>query len=217
MESDELLMKKFREGTDLAFDEIEARYRKIVWSMCRRILVDPAEAEDATQHAFVKLWLTRESYTTDRPFWPWLRVIAFKTCLDHLRVLGRLREMPFEIATEEKDSSVPPLAADLSMAAPDRLVQFSELRAAFDACWVLLAPHQRALLHCIDWSDWKTSLVETSELLGMKPPAIRTATIRYTRVLLQCLRIRGFSPSPSDLLIILEQNTLGKKDRTNVE
>ena len=45
---------------------------------------DPAEAEDAVQEAFVKLWHNRDSIDPDK-IGPWLMKVTRNGCLDRLR------------------------------------------------------------------------------------------------------------------------------------
>src|SRR5580692_8014518 len=80
-----------------------------------------------------------------------------------------------------------------------------ELKQGFLQCWRLLPGHQRALLQLIDWSDWKGSWTWMASETRRTPAAVRMATIRYIRGLVNCLKARGFEPSPSELLEVLEQ------------
>jgi len=209
--SDEQLMNQWQQGSDAAFAELEARYRNSIRSICRRLLLDSLEAEDAAQETFVKLWLARANFAPDRSFWPWLRTIALTTSLDRLRVLGRLHEVPLTetvgAATNLKilaTSAVPPSKTD-------GLARMSELREALQDCWKALPPHQRALLQMIDWSDWKKSVKEVAEFTGRQAAAVRMSTVRYSRVLVGCLKSKGFHPSSSELLEALETSSLEKE------
>lgn len=54
------------------------------WSLARYLLKDAAEAEDAVQDAFIKLWQHRESIDPERVK-PWLMKVTRNGCLDRLR------------------------------------------------------------------------------------------------------------------------------------
>jgi RNA polymerase sigma-70 factor (ECF subfamily) len=59
-------------------------YQDQAWSLARYLLKDAAEAEDATQEAFIKLWDHRDSIDPER-IKPWLMKVTRNTCLDRLR------------------------------------------------------------------------------------------------------------------------------------
>ena len=59
-------------------------YQHQAWTLARYILKDPAEAQDATQEAFVKLWNNRNAIDRDRVK-PWLMRVTRNHCLDRLR------------------------------------------------------------------------------------------------------------------------------------
>ena len=68
-------------------------YQDQAWTLARYLLKDPAEAEDATQEAFIKLWNHRDNIDPDR-IKPWLMKVTRNTCLDRLR--RRRPEQEFE-------------------------------------------------------------------------------------------------------------------------
>src|SRR3954466_10766124 len=76
---DEQLLARFSAGDELAFAALVHRYAGLVWSVCRRTLVQTADAEDAFQATF--LILTRKAPSLGRrgPLGPWLHVVASRT------------------------------------------------------------------------------------------------------------------------------------------
>lgn len=59
-------------------------YQDQAWTLARYLLKDPAEAEDACQEAFVKLWNHRDAIDPGK-IQPWLMKVTRNTCLDRLR------------------------------------------------------------------------------------------------------------------------------------
>ena len=59
-------------------------YQDQAWTLARYLLRDPAEAEDACQEAFVKLWNHRDRIDPDK-IRPWLMQVTRNQCLDRLR------------------------------------------------------------------------------------------------------------------------------------
>jgi RNA polymerase sigma-70 factor (ECF subfamily) len=52
-----------------------AEYQDQAWTLARYLLKDPAEAEDACQDAFIKLWHNRDSIDPDKVK-PWLMKVT---------------------------------------------------------------------------------------------------------------------------------------------
>lgn len=217
-EPDSALIQKLRCDQEAAFEVLQSRYRPLVWSICMRVLLDRDDADDATQHTFVKLFVNRQILMADRPLGPWLRAVALKTCIDNLRTYERLREVPFEDRSSDGVARANPalFIADGSQQ-PDQIARFRDLKRGFQRCWRLLSVRQRAFLQAIDWSDWKKSSADIAEGRQLSPEAVRVSTVRHARRLLQCLREQGYRPSPSELLEVLEDWTSSQPENQNVK
>ena len=63
------------------------RESRTVIGVCRRVLGDPSEAEDAAQDAFARAYQALATYRGDGPFGAWLTRIAVRIALR--RVTGR--------------------------------------------------------------------------------------------------------------------------------
>jgi RNA polymerase sigma-70 factor (ECF subfamily) len=70
------MSREFRQWVD--------EYQNQAWTLARYILKDAAEAEDACQEAFVKLWNHRDSIDPEK-IRPWLMRVTRNGCLDRLR------------------------------------------------------------------------------------------------------------------------------------
>jgi len=70
------MSRKFRQWVD--------EYQDQAWTLARYLLKDPAEAEDACQEAFVKLWKNHDRIDPER-IRPWLMKVTRNLCLDRLR------------------------------------------------------------------------------------------------------------------------------------
>ena len=87
------------------FNKWVGEYQDQAWTLARYLLKDPAEAEDACQEAFVKLWKNQDSIDPEKVR-PWLMKVTRNGCLDRLR-----RRHPTEELEDwrQKDESPGPM------------------------------------------------------------------------------------------------------------
>ncbi len=76
-ERDERLAVAAAGGDRNAFDVLVTRHRRAVYRLCWSATGNPADADDASQETFVRVYRSLPSYDPARPFGPWLRKIAW--------------------------------------------------------------------------------------------------------------------------------------------
>jgi RNA polymerase sigma-70 factor (ECF subfamily) len=101
---DETLIVAAQNGDLSAFNEIVRRHERAVFGVCKRLLGDVANAEDATQDTFIRAWRAIHSFRGGIVR-PWLLRIATNRAYDLLRARARrparsLDAEPFEIEPE---------------------------------------------------------------------------------------------------------------------
>ena len=99
-ESDERLVRRFREGSPDAFEALVERHGARVYNLCLRMLGDPDEAEDASQDAFVTALRKLHTFRGESAFTTWLHRVTVNTCYDSLR---RKRRRPLLQIVGEDD------------------------------------------------------------------------------------------------------------------
>lgn len=87
MGSDEMLMMKYREGSEEAFNLLYERYSSTVYGYIRRHLRQE-EVDDFFQKVWRQLHEKRLLYN-DQPFAPWFFVLIKNLLIDEYRALGR--------------------------------------------------------------------------------------------------------------------------------
>jgi RNA polymerase sigma-70 factor (ECF subfamily) len=80
-ERDERLAERAAGGDRAAFEALMTRHRQAVYRLCWAATGNHADADDAAQETFVRLFRSLPSYDVSRPFGPWLRKIAWNTSL----------------------------------------------------------------------------------------------------------------------------------------
>ena len=66
---DWVLMQAVAHGDESAIDTLYERFGSFVYRCVRQSLSDQAEAEDAVQEIFVRLWRTADRYDPTTPSW----------------------------------------------------------------------------------------------------------------------------------------------------
>jgi len=74
---DERLAALAAGGDRDAFDALVTRHRQSVYRLCWSATGSAADADDAAQETFVRVYRSLPSYDPARPFGPWLRKIAW--------------------------------------------------------------------------------------------------------------------------------------------
>lgn len=87
--SDEQLLALCRGGHREAFAKLVERYRLELFHFLFRFAGNRASAEDLFQETFLQVYLSAESFDTERRFKPWLFTIAANKARDHLRRTSR--------------------------------------------------------------------------------------------------------------------------------
>lgn len=85
-----------RKGDALAIERLVCAYQQVVFRLALSILDDPAEAEDATQEAFLSAIIELPSFHGASTFTTWLYAITINACRTRLRrrkARGRLTQV----------------------------------------------------------------------------------------------------------------------------
>lgn len=91
----------FKSGSEDAYSVIYGRYRPRVESLCRRMLNNPHDAQEATQEAFLRVFQSLHSFNGRYQLGAWITRIATNVCLDTLRVQARRPSQPTPIEEME--------------------------------------------------------------------------------------------------------------------
>ena len=84
--SDEELLSLYASGDQAAARALMLRHAPRVLSLARRLLKDPAEAEDVTQEAMLRLWKIAPDWRTgEAKVSTWLYRVGSNLCTDRLR------------------------------------------------------------------------------------------------------------------------------------
>jgi RNA polymerase sigma-70 factor (ECF subfamily) len=79
------LMRRVREGDEVAFGALMAEWELPVKRVLGRIVQNSADADDLAQETFIRIWQNRERFLPGAAFRPWMFAIAVNLARNRLR------------------------------------------------------------------------------------------------------------------------------------
>jgi RNA polymerase sigma-70 factor, ECF subfamily len=159
---DVALMLAFATGQEDAFVQLYRRHRDRIVSFTRRMLGNQAQAEEAAQEVFLKLYCARTSYQAKSRFSTFLYRIAINHCLNQQALLEHKlvkRDQP------ARDWAAPQAGQQ------DALLRQKQLRAALEAALLKLPERQRAALLLVHYEG--LSYREAAESIDVTEGAVK--------------------------------------------
>ena len=168
-----------RNGDQDAFAELVYTYQDAVYNLCYRMLGTPAEAEDATQEAFIRAYTKLDRYDINRSFKTWLLSIASNHSIDRLR-----KRRTVEISIDDE-----PTAAVLALSSdepqPEQAALHSERSQEMQELLDELAPDYRLAVVLRYWYDY--SYAEIAKTMNTTESAIKSRLFRARQMLAEKL------------------------------
>ena len=98
---DEVLIRRFQEGDNSAFEVLLGRYKDRIYNFIYRFVYDVDLAQDLTQDTFLKLFTHKNSYREIAKFSTWLYTIAQNLAKTELR--KKTRRKTYAVSDLSKD------------------------------------------------------------------------------------------------------------------
>jgi RNA polymerase sigma-70 factor, ECF subfamily len=130
------LIKRFKDGDKGAFEELLRKYQDRIYNVCRYMLEDTGDAQDAAQDVFLKAYGSRKAYRPDSSLYTWLYRIAVNTCLDYNKK-SRPETFEEESAVDDLPSTKP---------SPEQLYQSKETGRAIETALRKLPEKLRVII-----------------------------------------------------------------------
>ncbi|UCG92232.1 MAG: sigma-70 family RNA polymerase sigma factor [candidate division WOR-3 bacterium] len=96
IESDEILIKRVKNGDCEAFNPLVERYKLALYKLMYRMVYNRDDAEDLVEEAFIKAYRSISRFEIGRPFYAWLSRLAVNNAINFLRKKKRGHLEPLE-------------------------------------------------------------------------------------------------------------------------
>ena len=153
-----------RHGDQAAFSRLVEAYQRPVYNLAYRMLGNAAEAEEAAQETFVRMYTKLHTFQSDRKLASWVLSIASHYCID------RLRRRRITWLSLDDDPIVSALAGH--QLNPEELAIRREACDEVQDCIAELEPGYRAPLILRYWQG--LSYEEIAEVMGISVSAVKS-------------------------------------------
>ena len=166
---DTQLAARAARGDRRACAALAERYRRFLYAVAYKIVLNEEDALDVTQTAL--LWLVERigQFSGRGSLRAWLATIATREALSHLRRAGRRPEQATEPAELERRAAEKPRRGGSD---PRRAADLAQRREKVEAVMASLAPQQRAIFALRFREEMPPA--EIAERLGLPPKQVRS-------------------------------------------
>src|SRR5262245_56111239 len=193
--TDQQLLERFHEatragdrpGAEAAFDALVERHGPMVWRVCRSLVRNSHDAEDAFQATFLILVRKASSLRLRATLGAWLHIVAQRMAMTTRSAAARRRAVERAAASLWQETADP--------AGPSAASEGNELRALIHAEISKLPGSFRAVVVLCDLEG--LSYLEAAKRLNLPLGTIQSRLARARRRLRRSLTRRGLSPPPS--------------------
>jgi RNA polymerase sigma-70 factor, ECF subfamily len=157
-----------RRGDVNAYEALVERYREVAFRTAYLIARGSADAEDATQEAFVKAYYALGRFRPDAPFRPWILRIVANEARNRRRSARRRESLALRLA-EDRPSGA-------SAQAPEAAVVGAETARALLAALARLPERDRLVVsyrYLLELTE-----AETASTLGVRPGTVKSRLSR---------------------------------------
>jgi RNA polymerase sigma-70 factor (ECF subfamily) len=173
-------------GDEHAFAQLVEAYQSPIYNLAYRMLGSSAEAEDATQEAFLRVWTKLDTYDPSRKLSSWMLSVASHHCIDRLR-----RRRGGQVSMEEIMASRW-LPADEPR--PEDVTLSQEQREQVRTLLQYLQPQYRLVVTLRYWHD--KSYTEIAAITGTTESAVKSRLHRARRAMAELLAEAGGAGLP---------------------
>jgi RNA polymerase sigma-70 factor (ECF subfamily) len=179
------LLIYYRDGEEWAFCELVNRYKNSLYAFLRRFLNQQDVLEDVFQETFLQLYVSQDSFDSNRPLRPWLFTIAANKAKDTIRKMKRHQPLNIGLLADQEDISVDDAVNILSSynVTPDQEVTSDETARLVRQIISEMPKHLRGILILAYYEQFSYGhIAEILNIpLGTVKSRLHTAVVHFSK------------------------------------
>lgn len=180
------LVRRAQAGEPDALRELIVAQQTYVYSICRGLMRNEADAADMTQDAFVRMLRSLQTFRGETKFTTWLYRLVTNVCLDALRRRG-VAPVPFD-TSDDGAPALDPADPD-PWAQPERWVAAAEDSAELQRALAGLSTPQRLALTLFYFDDLRYE--DIAQVMDVPLNTVKSHIRRAKERLAELLMPRG--------------------------
>lgn len=164
-----LLIERATKGDTAAFDQIMIQSEQRVMAISWRMLGNEADARDATQEVFLRVYKYLKRFRPNQDFFAWLYGITINVCRDLLKKRQRQSDRFNSFAGDENEDA---LALPAQQENAEQLLLQSQQRKLISRAIAILPVKERAAIVLRDVEGLTTD--EVARILKSSPTTVRS-------------------------------------------
>jgi RNA polymerase sigma-70 factor (ECF subfamily) len=171
--SDEVLVKKSKEGDYSSFEELVKRYEQKIYNLAYRIMGNRADARDILQETFLQTFRKLSGFKGKSLFSTWIYRIAVNLCLMRKRRDKIMKTVSLDtpVVTRKEDELKREFPEDWSKS-PAATLENKELRETLNRAVNLLPEDYKAVFLLRDMNNLSNE--EAAKVLKISVPAVKS-------------------------------------------
>jgi RNA polymerase sigma-70 factor, ECF subfamily len=182
---DESLVRRAQSGDSGAFNLLVRKYRRRVMNIAMRYTRNHADAEDAVQDVFARVYWGLPHFRGDSAFSSWLHRIAVNSAKSAL-VLRARNARVFSLSAETTDDSGESSSQLKDLDTPEELALTDEICAAVNAAIEDLCEEQRTAIVLREING--LSYAQVASMMSCPVGTVRSRVFRAREAIDHCLR-----------------------------
>jgi RNA polymerase sigma-70 factor, ECF subfamily len=181
-------IQKAQKGDLKAFEQLYARHKARVFSLCLRMTNNYAHAEELTQEAFLQLYRKIDSFRGESAFSTWLYRLSVNVVLTRFR-----RKRLLEVSLEEVVEGAPEEERPRELGQRDRVLDGSLHRVDLEQAIRRLPPGYRLvfLLHDVEGYEHQEIAEMLNCSIGNSKSQLHNARMKLRTLLVQSRGVHG--------------------------
>ena len=192
MDEESLWVTQALRGDQTAFAHLVSAYQVPVYNLCYRMLGHGAEAEDAAQETFVRVYTHLKAYDQQQKLSSWILAVASHYCIDRLR-RRRIQWLPLDDGIQGD-----PLPGNVTL--PEHEAMERESAAEVRRLLQALPAEYRLVIALRYWHD--LSYAEIAQATGASESAIKSRLHRARQMLAdRMIAQREYAVQPAGCIV----------------